>query len=63
MLAQEVCIENAYPIVYNRPIKQVMQNFWKPVLRQTTAFDTYIPFYGVITGKDSVEYPLYKKIV
>lgn len=63
MLAQEVCIENAHPMVYNRPIKQVKQSFWKPVLQQTTVFDGYIPFYGVITGKDSVEYPLYKKIV
>ncbi len=63
LLAQEICIENAGPMVYNRPVKQVMQTFWRPILQQNIALGEYIPFYGVLTGKDSVPCACYKRVV
>lgn len=53
-IAQKVCIENACKEVYNRPIKQMNHSFWKPILDQNTELNNYIPFYGIITGKDSI---------
>lgn len=50
-LAQEICLKNSKDGVYNRPVKQVIQPFWKNVLNNL--FKDYIPFYGVITGKES----------
>lgn len=35
-------------------IKQMNHSFWKPILDQNTELNNYIPFYGVITGKDSI---------
>lgn len=63
MVAQEICIENSQKDVYNRPIKQVLHPFWGPILKQCSSLQDYIPFYGVITGKDSVCQSPYQQIV
>lgn len=53
MLAQEICIENARESIFNRPVKQINQFFWSEVMKQNNLLYNYIPFYGVITGKES----------
>lgn len=63
MLAQEICINNAQSKVYNRPIKQIAHTFWKPILLQRQDLNAYIPFYGVITGKDSIPNAVYRQMV
>lgn len=52
-LAQDTCINNAKANVYNRPVKQVMHLFWNPILKTNNTISNYIPFYGVLTGKES----------
>ncbi|MFI3124798.1 hypothetical protein ODU07_04770 [Streptococcus suis] len=51
-LAQEICINNAGLGRYNRPVKQVNFTFWKNILGDK--YKDFLPFYGVITGKESV---------
>ncbi|BDD41040.1 hypothetical protein [Streptococcus ruminantium] len=51
-LAQEICINNAGLGHYNRPVKQVNFTFWKNILGDK--YKDYLPFYGVITGKETI---------
>ena len=62
-LAQEVCINNSAVNVYNRPVKQMNFNFWLPILEQNNSLKDYIPFYGVLTGKESELISRSKKII
>ena len=61
-LAQEVCLNNSGIGIYNRPIKQMNFNFWLPILEQNNSLKDYIPFYGVLTGKESELISRSKKI-
>lgn len=63
MLAQNICIENSCNLVYNRPIKQVRLPFWQPILEKSERLQGYVPFYGVITGKESTYTSIYQEIV
>lgn len=52
-LAQEICFENSQIGVYNRPVKQVLTDFWDGKVEENISLSGYTSFYGVITGKES----------
>lgn len=62
-LAQEVCINNSAVNVYNRPVKQMNFNFWLPIMKQNDIYEEYIPFYGILTGKESESASTQRKII
>lgn len=62
-LAQEICINNSITGIYNRPVKQMNLKFWNKVIKQNAEFKDFIPFYGVLTGRESVLYAKYKRVL
>jgi len=62
-LAQEVCINNSAVNVYNRPVKQMNFNFWLPIMKQNDIYEEYIPFYGILTGKESESASIQRKTI
>ena len=38
-------------------------NFWLPIMKQNDIYEEYIPFYGILTGKESESASIQRKTI